>query len=241
VVVALVPPTPPLPPEAFASTLTAVAGGADKPVVVTALAGAPQPGPSYPSVEEAVQALARVAEYARWRREPPGTVPEPPDLDPERAAAALARDHGAEALAGYGIRTDDSAPGPGVACVIEVDQDPGFGPVIGFGLAGPATDLLGDWAGRLVPLTDRDAAALVRSPLAAPMLTGWHGAEPVDLVGLADLLVRVARLADEQPRLRGLRLDVVAAAGGVSVRRAQVRAGDPAERPDTGPRRLSRS
>lgn len=240
-VVALVPPAPPLPVEAYAATVAQVTTGADKPVVVTALAGAAQPGPHYPSVEEAVQALARVAGYAQWRREPPGQVPELPEREPARVAEALAQGRDRDALAGYGIHAGEAAPGPGVACVIEVDQDPGFGPVIGFGLAGPATDLLGDWAWRLVPLTDRDAATLVRAPLAAPMLTGWHGADPVDLAGLADLLIRVARLADEQPRLRKLRLDLVASAGGVTVRRAHLRTGDPAQRPDTGPRRLARS
>ena len=48
-----------------------------KPMVVTLLAEEPPPGvPSYPSVEEAVRALGRVAAYARWRRTPSGTLPE---------------------------------------------------------------------------------------------------------------------------------------------------------------------
>ncbi len=35
---------------------------------------------------------------------------------------------------------------PGVACVVELVDDPAFGPVVGFGLGGVATDLLGDRA-----------------------------------------------------------------------------------------------
>ena len=46
---------------------------------------------------------------------------------------------------------------PGVACVVELVEDPAFGPVVGFGLGGVATELLGDRAWRAVPLTDRDA------------------------------------------------------------------------------------
>ncbi len=47
-----------------------------KPMVVTLLAEDAPPGvPSYPSVEEAVRALGRVAGYARWRRTPVGVVP----------------------------------------------------------------------------------------------------------------------------------------------------------------------
>ena len=36
--------------------------------------------------------------------------------------------------------------GPGVPCVVRVVDDPAFGPVVGFGLGGVATDLLGDMA-----------------------------------------------------------------------------------------------
>jgi acyl-CoA synthetase (NDP forming)/GNAT superfamily N-acetyltransferase len=56
---------------------SAEAGGRlGKPLAVTLLADEPPAGvPAYPSVEEAVRALGRVAAYARWRREPAGTVP----------------------------------------------------------------------------------------------------------------------------------------------------------------------
>ena len=47
---------------------------------------------------------------------------------------------------------------PGVPCVITSDEDPLFGPVIGFSVAGLPTELLDDIAYRIPPLTD------VRSP-----------------------------------------------------------------------------
>ncbi|MGK5739075.1 bifunctional acetate--CoA ligase family protein/GNAT family N-acetyltransferase [Micromonospora sp. URMC 103] len=128
---------------------------------------------------------------------------------------------------------------PGVACVVELVEDPAFGPVVGFGLGGVATELLGDRAWRAVPLTDRDAAELVDEPRAAPLLRGHRGAAPVDRAALADLLLRVGRLADEQPRVRALTLNpVLARPDGLSVLHATVRLGAAAERPDTGPRRL---
>ena len=76
---------------------------------------------------------------------------------------------------------------PGVACVVEVVDDPGFGPVVGFGIGGVASDLLGDRAWRVAPLTDRDAVALVHDPRAAAMLFGYRGAPPVDAAALVDL------------------------------------------------------
>ncbi|TDC75633.1 GNAT family N-acetyltransferase [Micromonospora sp. KC606] len=128
---------------------------------------------------------------------------------------------------------------PGVACVVELVEDPAFGPVVGFGLGGVATELLGDRAWRAVPLTDRDAFELVDEPRAAPLLRGHRGAAPVDRAALADLLLRVGRLADEQPRVRSLTLNpVLARPDGISVLHAAVRVGAAGVRPDTGPRRL---
>lgn len=128
---------------------------------------------------------------------------------------------------------------PGVACVVEVVSDRTFGPVVGFGLGGVAMDLSADRAWRSVPLTDLDAAGLVDEPRAAPLLRGYRGAEAVDRAALADLLARVGRLVDEHPEVRGLTLNpVLARPAGWSVLHASVELGEPAARPDTGPRRL---
>ncbi|MEU8376724.1 GNAT family N-acetyltransferase [Micromonospora sp. NPDC048894] len=149
-----------------------------------------------------------------------------------RAYADLAAAFGADVL------VQPMVP-PGVACVVELREDPAFGPVVGFGLGGVATELLGDRAWRAVPLTDRDAAELVDEPRASPLLHGHRGADAVDRAALADLLLRVGRLADEQPRVRSLTLNpVLARPDGVSVLHAAVGVGTAGARPDTGPRRL---
>ena len=128
---------------------------------------------------------------------------------------------------------------PGVACRIRVGQDRLFGPVIGFGLAGATAELLGDESWRAAPLTDTDAAELIRSIRGAPMLFGYRGAQPADVTALQDLLIRVGLLVDEQPQVRSLELNpVLVASSGLSVLHATVVLGPPADRPDTGPRRL---
>ncbi|MFI6263909.1 GNAT family N-acetyltransferase [Micromonospora sp. NPDC051006] len=142
------------------------------------------------------------------------------------------------ALFGADVLVQPMVP-PGVACVVEMVEDPAFGPVVGFGLGGVATELLGDRAWRAVPLTDRDAAELVDEPRASPLLRGHRGAAPVDPVALTDLLLRIGRLADEQPRVRALTLNpVLVRPDGLSVLHATVRTGSATDRPDTGPRRL---
>jgi acyl-CoA synthetase (NDP forming) len=135
---------------------------------------------------------------------------------------------------------------PGVATVVEVVDDPSFGALVSFGLGGVATDLLGDRAYRTLPLTDLDAAELVRAPRAWPLLNGYRGSEPVDVAGLEDLLLRVARLADDLPEVLGLSLDPVIVGpanpwhGGRSlvVAGGTVRVGPPTARVAPGPRRM---
>ncbi|MDT5030014.1 MAG: hypothetical protein QOC94_185 [Actinoplanes sp.] len=303
---------PPLPGQLpdedadFAAALGGVAMAGEKPTVATFLLGdIPDRVPAYPSVEEAVRALGRVATYADWLRQPPGVVPTLANVHP---GAATVDGPPAELLAAYGIPLVPSAAastigdvlaeadrlgypialkaaggalrhridlgavrlaladegdvraayldlthsfGPdvlvqtmvpaGVACTIEVTEDPAFGPVLGFGLSGVASELLGDLAWRGAPLTDRAAAALVDEPKAAPLLHGYRGSDPVDREALIDLLLRVGRLADEHPRIRNLTLNpVLARPDGYSVLHAAVEIGAAAApRPDTGPRRLA--
>jgi acyl-CoA synthetase (NDP forming)/GNAT superfamily N-acetyltransferase len=122
---------------------------------------------------------------------------------------------------------------PGVACVLECRDDPAFGPVVGFGLGGPVNELVGDRAWRAAPLTDRDAAAMLRAPKAAPLLDG------VDVEALQGLLVRIGLMADEVPGLRRLVLNpVLAHDSGYTVLSAEGVMEQAGARPDSGPRHL---
>ena len=51
----------------------------------------------------------------------------------------------------------------GVEVMVGVTQDPLFGPLIGFGLGGIHVEILKDVCFRVTPITDRDAAEMVRS------------------------------------------------------------------------------
>ena len=142
-------------------------------------------------------------------------------------------------LSGYDeVEVQRMAP-KGVACVLEIVEDLSFGSLIAFGLAGTATELLGDRAFRVVPVSDHDAAALVRAPRAAPLLDGYRGAEPTDLAAMEDLVRRVGKLAEDLPQVRALTLDpVLATPTGVWVAGARVVVGAPPRRDDAGPRRM---
>ena len=122
-----------------------------------------------------------------------------------------------------GIAMQHMAP-PGVAVEVTASEDPLFGPVIGFGVAGLPVDLLGDVAHRFPPLTDVDIREMVTSIKAAPMLDGYRGAPPVDHAALADLVARVSVLADNHPELADVRLNpVMAHPDGIEVLHAAIR------------------
>ncbi|MFF4833180.1 GNAT family N-acetyltransferase [Streptomyces sp. NPDC001315] len=127
----------------------------------------------------------------------------------------------------------------GVDTVVRAVIDPAAGAVLSFGLAGAASQLLGDMAHRLVPVTDRDATSLIRSIRTAPLLFGWRGSTPVDTPALEELLLRVSRLVDDHPEVVAVTLEpVVVAPRGVSVLGATVRLAPPPARDDLGPRTL---
>ncbi|MHC0428727.1 bifunctional acetate--CoA ligase family protein/GNAT family N-acetyltransferase [Streptomyces sp. O3] len=127
----------------------------------------------------------------------------------------------------------------GVDTVVRAVIDPAAGAVLSFGLAGAPSELLGDIAHRLVPVTDRDAEDLIRSIRTAPLLFGWRGSAPVDTAALAELLLRVSRLVDDHPEVVGVSLEpVIVAQRGLSVLSGSVRLAPPPARDDLGPRTL---
>ncbi|TWD17972.1 acyl-CoA synthetase (NDP forming) [Streptomyces sp. T12] len=127
----------------------------------------------------------------------------------------------------------------GVDTVVRAVIDPAAGAVLSFGLAGAASQLLGDMAHRLIPVTDRDATSLVRSIRTAPLLFGWRGSAPVDTPALEQLMLRVSRLVHDHPEVVAVTLEpVVVAPHGVSVLGASVRLAPPPARDDHGPRTL---
>ncbi|WP_037571987.1 bifunctional acetate--CoA ligase family protein/GNAT family N-acetyltransferase [Phaeacidiphilus oryzae] len=127
----------------------------------------------------------------------------------------------------------------GVDTVVRAAVDPAVGAILSFGLAGAASELLGDLSHRLIPATDRDVASQIREIKAAPRLFGWRGAEPVDTPALEDLLLRISRLVDDQPEIAALELEpVVVAPHGLTVLNAGIRLTPPQPRNDLGPRAL---
>ncbi|WP_042414167.1 GNAT family N-acetyltransferase [Streptacidiphilus anmyonensis] len=220
--------------------------------------------PGYPRPERAVRALAHATRYAQWRARSaePRTIPEFEDVAAQQARVIVAEALGrgrdavldaatvARLLACYGVHVEAGAQddadarqphdGVFVDTTVSASVDPAVGAILSFGLAGVASELLGDVAHRLIPATEPEAASLIREIKAAPLLFGWRGSEPVDTAALEQLLLRVSQLVDDLPEVASLTMEPVRVGRkGLAVLAADVRLARLPARTDLGPRALA--
>ena len=116
-------------------------------------------------------------------------------------------------------------------------EDPNFGSLVGFGLGGVTVELLGDVAFRIHPLTDVDAAEMVRAIRGFPMLEGYRNMPVGDVAAVEEALLRVSAMLTVLPEISEMDLNPVKVLGpgdGVVVVDARMRVEplDPAERPE---------
>jgi acyl-CoA synthetase (NDP forming) len=147
------------------------------------------------------------------------------------------------ALAPFGsfdLEVQSMAP-TGQAVVVRGIEDPLIGPVISFGMAGDAVNLLDDWAHRVPPLTDQDVRRMVREPKASRKLFGLQGVPAADVERVEDLVNRVALLKDRHPEIARVELNpVLVSTDTLTVLAASVGVGNPRQRTDSA-RRAMRS
>ena len=118
---------------------------------------------------------------------------------------------------------------PGVETIVGLVEDPLFGPLVMFGLGGTATEILGDRALSLVPLNRPDAVALIGSLRSSKLLMGYRGSPVADIDALANVVCRVARLAEDLPEVVEMDLNpVLAGPDGCQVLDCKIRVKAPA-------------
>ncbi|MGA7271954.1 MAG: GNAT family N-acetyltransferase [Acidimicrobiia bacterium] len=116
-------------------------------------------------------------------------------------------------------------------------EDPNFGPLVGFGLGGVTVELLGDVTFRIHPLTDADAAEMIRSIKGFPLLEGYRNQPRGDIPALEEALLRVSAMISALPEISEMDMNpvkVLAPGQGVVVVDARMRIEplDPGERPE---------
>jgi acyl-CoA synthetase (NDP forming)/GNAT superfamily N-acetyltransferase len=220
--------------------------------------------PSFAFPEAAARALGLVAEYSAWRARPEGTAPVFGDVDRDAARAVVDRwrrgrgeapDGGAPLPAevgtplppaeagallrayGVGPATDGPAPDRTSELTVSVTLDPLFGPLVGLRLAGRAHRGPEVGAGRVLPVTDIDAADL-RLEVLGDRHPDGRDLRAGEAAGIDDVVARVGRLVEDVPEVEALDIDVAVAGGTAAVIAGQVRLGAGEPRPDLALRRL---
>ena len=85
----------------------------------------------------------------------------------------------------------------GVEISVGVVRDDALGPMVVVAAGGVLVELLGDRVVGLPPLTGPGAHRLLDRLRLRPLLNGWRGGPPADVVALAEVVVAVSRLAHE--------------------------------------------
>lgn len=129
--------------------------------------------------------------------------------------------------------------GQGIEMIVGCVQDAQFGPVVMVGAGGVLADLVADRTFRLAPIDVGEAEQMIDELRTARLLDGYRGMPAVSRPALADLVSRLAALADGLPDVAEIDLNPVICTGDrLIVVDARVRLAHASERPDPMLRQL---
>jgi acetyltransferase len=105
-----------------------------------------------------------------------------------------------------GILIEKMAP-KGEEVIVGLKRDPGFGPLLMFGMGGVFVELFKDVAFRVAPLTREDAETMVKETKAFQLLNGWRGGTVYDLEAIYDAILRLGKLAEDFPQIEEIEIN----------------------------------
>jgi acyl-CoA synthetase (NDP forming) len=91
---------------------------------------------------------------------------------------------------------------PGTEVIIGVSRDAQFGMVIMFGLGGVWVEALKDVVLRVIPITRKDAEAMIKEIKGYSLLSGYRGQKPADINKIVDSLLAVSKFVEENPEIK---------------------------------------
>lgn len=107
-----------------------------------------------------------------------------------------------------GILVQKMVP-PGVEVIVGGLSDPTFGVTIMFGLGGIFTEVFKDVTFRVWPFTIVDALEMIDEIRGSELLKGYRGLPPVNTRSIADIILKLGRLLEENPEIESADLNPV--------------------------------
>lgn len=87
--------------------------------------------------------------------------------------------------------------------------EPGFGPVVMFGMGGIYVEVLKDVTFRLAPITDKEADEMISSIKTNKLLQGVRGEKPSDINKLSECIQRLSQLVNDFKEIKELDMNPV--------------------------------
>ncbi|MAT43872.1 MAG: acyl-CoA synthetase [Anaerolineaceae bacterium] len=99
-----------------------------------------------------------------------------------------------------GVLIEKMAP-KGQEVIVGMRRDPGFGPMMMFGMGGIFVELFKDVAFKVAPITRLDALDMIQSTKAGTLLAGYRGMPETDINAVVDMILRLSVLALDYPQI----------------------------------------
>lgn len=92
----------------------------------------------------------------------------------------------------------------GVETIVGASREPGFGPLIMFGLGGVMVEAMGDVTFCVAPMSEYDAAAMPNSIKGRQLLNGFRGSPPVNHASISNAILAVGQIMMDLPEISDL-------------------------------------
>ncbi len=97
----------------------------------------------------------------------------------------------------------------GIEMIVGITQDPSFGPIVVTGLGGKLVELLKDISIRPAPVTFNEALEMISELKTHQILDGYRGGIIADKESLAEIIMKVSKLANDIPEIKELDLNPI--------------------------------
>jgi Acyl-CoA synthetase (NDP forming) len=97
----------------------------------------------------------------------------------------------------------------GQEVIVSMIRDDQFGPVLSFGLGGIYVEILKEISQTVLPVSKKEFERIITSTKAYRLLSGARGKPPADIDSLKDIILKLAKIAEDNPEIYELEINPV--------------------------------